>query len=334
MKLTVANSVCNLRRKISELPAITEKEYEIQEGNSREVAQQPRNTDDTPLGKPRKRLHNANSENDAHFKLQIEESSDYHSGEVLSTQCLFCSFLSFTHTTALEHMSTHHGLFIPSPSAIYSLESLLSYLAVLVFEYRECLYCGKEKGTVDAVQTHMRDKGHCMIDMFELRDFWYLEVDQGYNQGREDAAGKLSDMEMRLPSGLVIVSQRKSGNNTSSKKTMKVASSRHHASQRHRNKRATAIARAEQQGQEASANLSLGQVSLHNSYNDRHPTTTPRTAQGLTGLSDQQIQTLQMVDKKMRSREESAKAKGRYAAQQQPTKAMYYKTENPVYQAG
>jgi pre-60S factor REI1 len=36
----------------------------------------------------------------------------------------------------------------------------------------------------------------------------------------------------------------------------------------------------------------------------------------------------------MKSREESAKAKVRYKAERQPKKTVYYKTENPVYQAG
>jgi pre-60S factor REI1 len=81
-------------------------------------------------------------------------------------------------------------------------------------------------------------------------------------------------------------------------------------------------------------NSSSRQLALRTTNNDPHPITTPRTAQGLAGLSDHQILALQMVDRKMKSREESAKARVWYAAQQQPVKAMYYKTENPVYQAG
>lgn len=336
MRLTVTNSVNNLKRKVSGLPAMTEQEFEGQEGKSEGIAHQPRTNENTLVRKPRTKTHNGNSENDTDSEVLVEKTFDDNAGKVPSTQCLFCPFLSSTPTTNLEHMSTHHSLFIPEPSHLYSLESLLSYLAILVFEYHECLYCGLEKGTVDAVQTHMRDKGHCMIDMSELLDFWDFGTNQEYDDGRKDAKeSKLLDIEMLLPSGRVINSQHNRGNETLSKTTRpRLASSHRHASQHRRTKRSAAIAHTQDQDQETPINPPSRQLALHSHNNDRHLTTTPRTAQGLTGLSDQQIRTLQLVDKRMKSKEESAKAKVRYAAQQQPVKTIYYKTENPVYQAG
>jgi len=167
-----------------------------------------------------------------------------------------------------------------------------------------------------------------MIDMSDLLDFWDLETNQEQDDDAIDApVTELSDTKKRLPSGLTI--------RTLSKIIRpRHAHSRRRASQQRLSKRTAAIIQAEQQDQETPASPSSRQVALHSNGNDRHLTSTPRTAQGLAGLSDQQIRTLQTVDKRMKSREESAKAKVRYAAQQQPVKTIYYKTENPVYQAG
>ncbi|CAN9444944.1 unnamed protein product [Alternaria sp. RS040] len=184
--------------------------------------------------------------------------------------------------------------------------------------------------TVEAVQTHMRDKGHCMIDMSELGDFWDLEADQENKDGQTDATvTRLPKMERRLPSMLISNSRHSRGDETTSKLIR-----RRHAHSRHLSNKTTAIAQAEHQDQDTPMNSSSRQLALRATNNDPHLITTPRTAQGLAGLSDHQILALQMVDWKMKSREESAKARVRYAAQQQPVKAMYYKTENPVYQAG
>ena len=64
----------------------------------------------------------------------------------------------------LAHMSAAHGLHIPSIDRITHLDSFMTYLATIVYEWHECLYCGVEKGNAQSVQTHMRDKGHCKID--------------------------------------------------------------------------------------------------------------------------------------------------------------------------
>ncbi|KAL1792625.1 hypothetical protein ACET3X_009132 [Alternaria dauci] len=328
--------VFNLKRKVDGLPSITEQEFEVQEGRSEKVSHRSGNTDDTLLRRPRRTLYDVDVEKGANSGAQTEHISDDHTGKAPSTQCLFCPFLSSTHTTALEHMSTVHGLFIPSPSALYSLDSLLSYLAILVFEYHECLYCGQEKSTVDAVQTHMRDKGHCMIDMSELRDFWDLEADQQHNEEQTNSTiTELSKTERRLPSRSIINSRHSRGNKTMPKPVRQgQAHSQRCTSQRSSSNRTAAITQAEYQDPDTPVNSSSRQLALNTNNHDPHLTTIPRTAKGLAGLSDQQILALQMVDRRMKSREESAKARVRYAAQQQPVKTIYYKTENPVYQAG
>jgi pre-60S factor REI1 len=239
-------------------------------------------------------------------------------------------------------MSSQHSLFIPSPSQLYSLESFLSYLAVLIFEYHECLYCGQEKGSVNAVQTHMRDKGHCMIAMDGLDEFWDVDelAEDEIEESREGELGSESlrvslGVETRLPSGVVVKSRHGNDSGEAVSKPIKPSSLRRVATHR---KPKPAIDAASAPTQESHAtNPQHGHLAMHHhnsSDTHRNLATIPRTVRGLTGVSNQQIRTLQIQEKKMKSREESTKAKGRFSVLQQPVKCMYYKTENPVYQAG
>ena len=304
------------------------------EGKSEDDTQQPRKNDDALIRRPRVVSHTA-SGSDINSKPPRADTKEEYSKISSSTRCLFCPSSSPTPTTNLDHMSTQHSLFVPAPSQLYSLESFLSYLAVLVYEYHKCLYCGQEKRSVDAVQTHMRDKGHCMIQMAELMDFWDAEVKEG--GGIEDWNYK-KKAETHLPSELAIDPRRSnSGDGTSSRAANPTLTPSQRHGLRHRNTKPAITAAESSPSQQPPATHSQpGHLSSYHNSSDPHRslTTTPRTAKGLTGLSDQQLRTLQMVDRKMKRREESAKAKERYASQQQPVKTMYYKTENPVYQAG
>jgi len=93
-------------------------------------------------------------------------------------QCLFCNNVSEDIPANLVHMSKSHGLFIPEQSYLVDLPGLLSYLQDRVHALKECLYCGQVKHTPAGIQTHMRDKGHCMIafdsevDMVEVGEFY------------------------------------------------------------------------------------------------------------------------------------------------------------------
>jgi len=304
------------------------------ESKSEEVKHRQRKNDDALIRNPRTAVaHNLSGRN-TNSKPPTSDIKDDHSKTSSSTRCLFCPSSSPTPTTNLDHMSTQHSLFIPAPSQLYSLESFLSYLAVLVYKYHECLYCGQEKGSLDAVQTHMRDKGHCMIEMAELIDFWDAEVKEGVS---EDWNHKM-EAGTHLPSGLVPDSRNSSGDEkTTSRAANPSSAPSRRGSPRHRKlKPAVTSAESPPSQQPPATHPQLGHLSSYHNSNDPHRnlTTTPRTEKGLIGLSDQQLRTLQIADKKLKSREESAKAKGRYASQHQPVKTMYYKTENPVYQAG
>ncbi|OKL55517.1 hypothetical protein UA08_09205 [Talaromyces atroroseus] len=99
------------------------------------------------------------------------------------------------------------------------------YLHLVIFGYRECIQCGTERATIQAVQQHMIGKGHCKFDVSEedsefaeFYDFVGLEddtegemEDDGDTRNYEEAdisstrkpllAGEES---IHLPSGKII----------------------------------------------------------------------------------------------------------------------------------
>lgn len=113
--------------------------------------------------------------------LKVEETPSVVSNEpdeLPITTCLFCPISSETLQLNLAHMTTLHGLFIPESRYLVNLEGLIRYLGEKVLIGNTCLYCNKQKGGLDGVRTHMRDKGHCMIafeneeEMLEVGEFY------------------------------------------------------------------------------------------------------------------------------------------------------------------
>ncbi|KAI0199864.1 C2H2 type zinc-finger-domain-containing protein [Astrocystis sublimbata] len=103
--------------------------------------------------------------------------------------CLFCNYNSPTLSLNVVHMERIHGMFIPEKQYLVDLDGLIASLQERIQEYHECLCCGKLKSTVAAVQTHMRDKGHCMIpfttegEQLEIGD--YYDFRSTYSDGEE-----------------------------------------------------------------------------------------------------------------------------------------------------
>jgi pre-60S factor REI1 len=181
-----------------------------------------------------------------------------------------------------------------------------------------------------------------MIAMDGLNEFWDMEElaeeedegSRGGDLGSESLRVGLG-VETRLPSGVVGKSRYGNESGDAVSKPIQKPRFRHRVST-HRKPR-PAIDAASPTPDLHTTNPQHGHLAIHHhNSNDprRNLITVPRTVQGLSGLTNQQIRTLQIQEKRMKSREESTKAKGRFAAQQQPVKCVYYKTENPVYQAG
>jgi len=100
------------------------------------------------------------------------------SKEAAVKRCLFCNFDSPSVELNASHMERMHGMFIPERDYLIDLEGLIGSLFEKIYEYHECLWCGKLKPSVFGLQTHMRDKGHCKIpfhtedEQLEIGDFY------------------------------------------------------------------------------------------------------------------------------------------------------------------
>jgi pre-60S factor REI1 len=291
--------VSNLRRRIAGDKALSEEEWD--KAQTKAVPRLKRQSPSPPVEEME----------------ELEEVEDeYEEDSISPTQCLFCpTFLSSIEEN-VNHMSSTHGLFMPNRHLLSDMESFLGYLSTIVFECHECLFCGIVKGSLEGVRTHMKDKGHCKIKMEDVREFCEYDTAEeekiwGVNMG---------DNEWRLPSGVIITSgsdttpmaRRAKTRNRSSRQRLRKAENH-----------AAITATAEQQDL------------LQTSSTNRQLTTMPRNANlSLAGLEASQIRALQRTEKSMRSREASAKTAGRHAMEQAPVLTKYYKTENPVYQAG
>ena len=115
--------------------------------------------------------------------------------------CLFCNYMSPSVPLSVAHMERFHGLFIPEKQYLVDLEGLLEQLQKKVREACECLTCGKIKADVFAIQTHMRDTGHCKIpyttepeqlDIGDFYDFRATYSDDGSEDESMDADEKKS----------------------------------------------------------------------------------------------------------------------------------------------
>jgi len=126
-------------------------------------------------------------ENTIQMQVEAPQAAPVHrSSEVIDeesvspNQCLFCNVLSDNSDTVgveevVKHMFAVHGLFIPDQDRLSDPASFLGYLATQVRVWHECLYCGITRTSTSAVQSHMRDSGHCMLNFEkepELCEFW------------------------------------------------------------------------------------------------------------------------------------------------------------------
>ncbi|KAI1816582.1 C2H2 type zinc-finger-domain-containing protein [Poronia punctata] len=111
--------------------------------------------------------------------------------------CLFCSYESPTIPLNVVHMERIHGMFVPEKEYLVDMDGLLTALQQRIQEYHECLYCGKYKHSAAAAQTHMRDKGHCMIpftteeEQLMIGDFYdfrstYSDAEESEDESADD----------------------------------------------------------------------------------------------------------------------------------------------------
>ena len=126
-------------------------------------------------------------------------------------RCLFCNYDSPNLKLNVMHMTKFHGLFIPEQTYLDDHEGLIKYLQAKVVENYECIYCHKLKGSMHGVQTHMRDKGHCMIafeteeELIEIGQFYDFRSTYSDEEEEED-----DEDDIRLQKGVKLGARRTS----------------------------------------------------------------------------------------------------------------------------
>ncbi|KAF4339014.1 tri15 transcription factor [Fusarium beomiforme] len=135
------------------------------------------------------------------------ESEDEITQEVIPdfipTKCIICTRSDESFDENLVHMETAHGLRVPfRHHLIVDLETVVWYLHFVIFTYRECIYCGTRRRTVEGIQQHMRDKGHCRVELTdEMQEFYDLE---GLKVQGRDSAVTVDSESLRLSSGKIL----------------------------------------------------------------------------------------------------------------------------------
>uniref|UniRef100_A0A069DTG3 Putative c2h2-type zn-finger protein n=1 Tax=Panstrongylus megistus TaxID=65343 RepID=A0A069DTG3_9HEMI len=169
------------------------------------------------------------SDNDKDDDSDIEEidSDEWEEDEeevsennpILKNNCLFCNHHSATITKNLKHMSIDHSFFIPDIEYIVDIKGLLLYLGEKVCKFYMCLWCnwrGREFHSMEAAQTHMKDKGHCKMlhegaALAEYESFYnysqsYPDHNEEMDVDQEVTIPALDDddFQLTLPSGATI----------------------------------------------------------------------------------------------------------------------------------
>jgi len=145
--------------------------------------------EDEPVSRRPTRPHHSSNENRSEHPMSPPKDSSSAAPTIIETpmpssdiplnRCLFCNYDSPTFKLNIHHMTKHHGMFIPEQKYLVDEQGLIRWLyAKIHTEPYECLYCNKSKASPEAIQTHMKDVGHCMIafeaeeDMIQVGQFY------------------------------------------------------------------------------------------------------------------------------------------------------------------
>ncbi|KAF0990185.1 hypothetical protein HZS_1201 [Henneguya salminicola] len=97
-----------------------------------------------------------------------------------SNHCLFCSKKYDQLSFLIKHMTRMHSFFIPDNPYLFDINGLIKHLYQRIKVENVCIYCGvKSKffANVNDCQQHMREKGHCMLNVEDLENIYYIHYD-------------------------------------------------------------------------------------------------------------------------------------------------------------
>jgi len=145
-------------------------------------------------------------DDDEEVCVDDEDDIDEESEALPQTFCLFCPHESVSVVDNFQHMTKSHSFFIPDLHFVTDLEALFVYLGAKVGDGKVCLFCNthsKQFYNVRAVQNHMVDKGHCMLDdegdaMLEYADFYDFSSSYPDNEDVSDVDSEISTNESEL----------------------------------------------------------------------------------------------------------------------------------------
>ncbi|KAK4060775.1 transcriptional regulator family: C2H2 zinc finger [Trichoderma aggressivum f. europaeum] len=111
-------------------------------------------------------------------------------------QCLFCGTKNDTFKDNLAHMSTEHSFTIPHEvDLIVERDTLIGYLHLVIYGYRECILCATCRSSVEGIQHHMIAKGHCRFNVTsDTADFYTIPTLEYH----------VDEELLRLPSGKIL----------------------------------------------------------------------------------------------------------------------------------
>lgn len=153
-----------------------------------------------------------------------DEDDDIEEDTLEVTDCLFCPHHSVSLEENLKHMTRSHSFFIPDLEYVVDLKGLVTYLCEKVGMGNMCLYCndkGRSFFSLEAVQSHMVDKGHTKMNyegdaVLEYADFYdFSSSYPDYNPDEENEGDEIQGrdstlavneqtLELCLPSGAKI----------------------------------------------------------------------------------------------------------------------------------
>jgi pre-60S factor REI1 len=305
-------SVYNLKRRMVSLPPVS---FEIFSGQV--IDTDNRSIQPTPITVSTEVMNEADSETD----LNADEASR-------SILCIFCSTTSSSLGANVEHMSASHQLVIPHLHHLTDLDSFIIYLNTLVQTFHECIYCSHTRHSVESIRHHMIHKQHCRLDLSEesdLLDFWEFpeatDDDDKHSNEEELRYAKLqrlSNAEIILPSGTVVLSRTSRVGGKQVKKNRKPLPALPSSSERN----------------DTTAEIPRGQSSESSTPSTEITRTTQaldqRNEMGLTGISSQQRLQLRAVEKRMLKQEALAQAHQRWGVERAANRQKHFKVRHDV----
>ncbi|CAJ0540367.1 Ff.00g075150.m01.CDS01 [Fusarium sp. VM40] len=113
------------------------------------------------------------TEPEEEYEEDCDEVPEFNPG-----RCLFCHHRTSSFDKNLSHMEACHGFGIPYPKYLtVEPENLIWYLHYVIFGSFQCMYCEKQRYTLEAIQHHMQAKDHCRFQMTpEMLEFYDAEA--------------------------------------------------------------------------------------------------------------------------------------------------------------